>query len=125
MRTTAIILAHLLISGASPALAQERHPLVTKFIELRVAARVVSDKCEGWSLNPAVGALMSTVIGFAGLAHQVERIDEAEIAGIADRSIAEHWQSDRVAEQCEAARTLTMPNPVKPEETLPLFVQAR
>jgi hypothetical protein len=108
-----------------PLTAQERHPLVTKVMELRVAARVVSDKCKGWSLNPAVGAMMSMSIGFAGLNHQVERIDEAEIARIAESSIADHWQPDRVAEQCAAATRMAMPNPMKPDETLPLFVQAQ
>ncbi|WP_377801483.1 hypothetical protein [Bosea eneae] len=106
------------------ATAQERHPLLVKAIELGAAGSVVAQKCQGLALNPAVTGQLLIAIGLAGLTDQLERITEAEITALAENSISTHWPPERLEEQCSAAAKMTMPNPVKSGETIPLFIQS-
>lgn len=122
-----LIGASLIMSLALPsatALAVERHPLLVKAMELGVANTVVVRKCKGWTLNPTVIAQLLVAIGLAGLTDQFERLDQGEISALADRSISDHWSADRVEQQCAAVRSMTTPNPLKLDETIPVFVQA-
>jgi hypothetical protein len=123
MKRTTLAMVLALTGGAT--VAQERPPLILKAIELGVANSVVVRKCKGWLLNPTITAQLLVAIGLAGLTDQFERIDEAEVIRMADRSIADHWSPDRVEAQCAAVRSMTAPNPMKPDETLQLFVQSQ
>ncbi len=117
------IFALALAVTSSSAIAQERHPLLEKAIELGVANSVVVEKCKGWSLNPTLMAQMLVAIGLSGLTEQFERIDPAEIVARAERAKADGWTQETTGPRCAAIQQTTMPNPVKPGETIPVFVQ--
>lgn len=117
-----LIAGSLAFACAAPLFAQERHPLIAKAMELGAASTVVSEKCKGWSLNPAVTAQLMLAVGMAGLTQQLEKIDAAEIAAMAEHSKAAFWSTDKIAEQCAAATAMTMPSPIKEGATISLFV---
>lgn len=121
MKRTILILALALPSGA--ATAQERHPLLEKAIEFGVANSVVAEKCKGWSLNPTVAAQLLMAVGLAGLTDQFERIDPAEISARAERAKADGWTAEKTGPRCAEIQQTSMPNPAKPGESIPLFVQ--
>lgn len=118
-RTTMITVLAL---NCATAFAQDRHPLLVKAMELGAAGHVVARKCNGLAINPAVTGQLLVAIGLAGLTDQFERITEGEITALADNSISAHWPPERVEEQCAAAAKMTMPNPVKSGEVIPLFI---
>ncbi|MBN9438943.1 hypothetical protein [Bosea sp. (in: a-proteobacteria)] len=117
-----LIAGSLTLACSSPLAAQERHPLVAKAMELGAANAIVSEKCEGWSLNPIVSTQLLLAIGIAGVTDQFEKITPSEIAAMAESSKAAFWTAENVGAQCAAAAAITMPNPIKEGETISVFV---
>lgn len=115
----------LVVCIASPALALDRHPLISKTIELGAAGHVISVKCPGFSLNPTVLAQLMAAIGLAGLGDQLDRVDPAEVQAMVESAMADPWPNGEVATRCEQAAAMTVPNGLQTGEPIPLFIKAK
>jgi hypothetical protein len=112
----------LFMLASAAAIAQDRHPLVAKAIEVTAAGRAVADLCPGWSSNPAITQLLWFAISASNLSHQLERSQSTIAEMHADivsrgRSSAEAF--------CATATPVTMENPFNGGAPLPLYVRQK
>lgn len=111
----------LLLCGAMPAIAQERHPTVQKVIEIAVSNHVVRAKCPRLSINPQLVALAVMAVGFAGRQGELDAVKEDEILALAE---AAKQASQMTSAECGGLSSQAIPDPLDASKTMPVFVTA-
>lgn len=110
------------IAASDPVVGQsERHPLVTKAVEVIASGMAVADMCPGYSTNPAVMGTVLTGLSLANLSHQLER-EEAAVMALKSQ-IIDNARQDK-EQFCDRAAAQTMDNPFRNGAKMPLFVKA-
>ncbi|SIP95157.1 hypothetical protein [Bosea sp. TND4EK4] len=112
----------MVVWGALPVQAQQRHPMVSKVIEIAVAGRVVAAKCPGWTINPKVTALAAMAASFAGQQAALDAVREEEIQALTERAMK---SSLTTPSECATLSGQTMPDPFSEGRTVALFVHAQ